>query len=58
MKKPTNKKDDVKIKTSEEWNFPKSIPLRYLLSAYHCLPRWHMENNMVIEKKKKPISGI
>ena len=39
-------KYDVKIKTSEKWNFSKSIPLRYLLITYNRTPLWHMANNM------------
>ena len=42
------KKYDVIIKRSEKWNFYKSIPLRYLFSAYHHLPLWHMKNKIVI----------
>ena len=42
------KKYNVKIKTSEKWNFSKSIPLWYLLSEYHCLTIWKMENNITL----------
>ena len=36
------KKEDLKIKASEKWNYCKSIPLQYMVSAYHSLPLWHM----------------
>ena len=41
------KKDDVKIKTSENWNYNKATTLWYLLSKYHRLPLWQMSNKIV-----------
>ena len=48
-------KDDRNIYRSGKKEFPQSIPLRYLLSAYHRLPLSHMANIIVIVKKKKTI---
>ena len=44
-------KDDVNINKSEKWELSLSIPLWYLLSAHHCMPLSHMENNMVINER-------
>ena len=41
----------MKIKTFEKYKFSKSVPLRYLLSAYHRLLLWHVVNKMIINQK-------
>ena len=52
------KKEDLKIRTSEKWNYCESIPLQYLLSTYHRLPLWNMANNMVINENETKNSLI
>ena len=41
-------KDDMNMNKPEKWELSQLIQLRYMLSAHHCLPLPHMENNMVI----------
>ena len=52
------KKEDVKIKTSEKWKYCTSITLWYLLSSYHRLHLWNMDNKMVMNEKKKEKKSI
>ena len=48
-------KQDLKIRTSEKWNYCESISLQNLFSAHHCLPLLHKSKNIVMDigKKKK-----
>ena len=50
------KKDIVKIKTSEKWKYYESIPLQYLLSTYHCLNIWDISNYILINEKGGNVS--
>ena len=44
-------KDNANINKSEKWELSQSIPLGYILSAYHHLPLLQMANKMVINVK-------
>ena len=44
-------KYDVKIKTSEKWNYSESIPLCYVFTTYHCLPPRNITTKIVMNEK-------
>ena len=48
-------KYDLNINKSKEWELSQSIPLRYLLSAYHSLTFQHMTNKMAMNEKEKTV---
>ena len=46
-------KIDLKIQTSEKWNYCNYIPLQNMLNEDNNLTHWHIPNKIVVEVFKK-----